>query len=192
MNGLSRRVRELETNELKPVELGSTKLNIDDLPEAEKALFIHAQTLVLYKQENALTLEQRDILSKAGDYFFQRASDLFLSAMQIEVGDNALVRYGLMGRLMWFVHEMKRYALQCSTEDKIHERLSAKYPSNNEEEDLVYAADYDREYDVAWKEFEDSKEDKTALWSQESFEHFYDMFLKGSVEKHLGSIGEPE
>lgn len=40
------------------------------------------------------------------------------------------------------------------------------------------------DFEKAWKEYEENIEDKTALWSPQSFENFIQPLFDGMVRKH--------
>jgi len=105
-------------------------------------------------------LEQNHALFAKGiELLTRRAIDLFQTVVKTlyktDTRDDSLFDLIFTVRLFWFLHEIHRHVEQTRVEEELFEKYEK-------------IEDFKR----AWKEYEEKREDKTPLWSPESFARF--------------------
>jgi hypothetical protein len=142
---------------------GTTRIDWNCLTERERVLF---DRIVEIQDEYKPHLPPDDVLQenhalfdKGVEIIARRAIDLFRTVMKTLYMTNAqedpLIDFIFVTRLFWFLQEIGRQSGQMRKEEELYEKHGG-------------SEDFER----AWKEYKEKLEDKTALWSQESFERF--------------------
>jgi hypothetical protein len=142
---------------------GTTRIDWNCLTERERLLF---DRIVEIQDEYKPHLPPDDVLqenhalfNKGIEIIARRTIDLFRTVMKTlyitNAQEDSLVDFIFTARLFWFLHEVKRQTEQMRKEEELYEKHEG-------------SEDFER----AWKEYKDRLEDKTALWSSESFERF--------------------
>ena len=160
MKRVSRKLGELENCVLEPIVPGSTKISMYDIPESEQKLFEKFEQIAeRFNPEDELSPELCRICETAAFRIHRRILDLFESHFSLywkcRHEDDPIKWLFFTLRLHWFIYEMGRHMKQMEVEEDIsrkHKRW--------------------KNYEKAWKEYEASLEDKTPLWTRESFKKF--------------------
>lgn len=160
---------------------GTTRIDWRCLTQKEVLLFDKITELTdKYGSQlpNDVLIENSALFDKGIEILARRAIDLFQTVAKalfmVPSQDDPLVNFVFTLRLFWFLQEMRRQVDQMHVEDE----LLKKYE------------DYG-DFKKAWKEHEANLENKTALWSRESFERFVKpVFEKMSRKDSLAQ--EPE
>jgi len=163
---------------------GTTRIDWNCLTERERLLFDRIREIQdeykPYLPPDDVLKENHALFNKGIEILARRAVDLFRTFMTTLYVTNShedkLMDFIFTTRLFWFLHEVKRHAEQMRKEEELYER-------HGDSED----------FEKAWKEYRENLEDKTALWSQESFERFIQPLLKmvcakRSCEKEAGEL----
>ena len=154
---------------------GTTRIDWNCLTHEERTLFEKVNEL---KEEYSPHYPPDDVLEenhalfvKGIELIMRRALDLFQEATKatcmMPTKDDTFFDLIFNIRIFWFLHEIGRHAEQNRKEEELSER-------------------YERfeDFEKAWKEYEDNIEDKTALWSPESFENFIQPLFDDTLRKH--------
>jgi|GEM_PF-6509604 len=157
--------RKLDTIEesLKTLRIkGTTRIDWNCLTSQERALFGKVNEL---KEEYAPFSPPDDVLAenhglfvKGFELVMRRAIDFFRNATVAYCmvdDDDGFFELVYTLRVYWFLYEMRR-----------------QFERNRKEDELLDRYEDDEEFEQAHKEYVESLEDKTALWSRESFEKF--------------------
>lgn len=153
---------------------GTTKIDWNCLTSQERFLFERVFEL---KKEYSPHDPPDDVLEKNHDLFIKgiellirRAVDLFQEATNAycmvdsqNAGFFELV-YNL--RVYWFLYEMRRH-----------------FENNRKEDELLEKYETDKEFEQAYHKYLETLEDKTALWSPESFEKFTRPFFDARLRE---------
>ena len=141
---------------------GTTRIDWHCLTERERLLF---DRILKIKEEYgrdppADVLQTHHALFNKGiEILARRAIDLFrtvMTTMHTTKGrEDPLIDFIFTTRLFWLLREMRRHTDQMRKEEELFEE-------HGDSED----------FEKAWKEHKEKLEDKTALWSQESFARF--------------------
>jgi len=174
MKSVSRKIRDLEDNVLKPIEPGSSKLHLFQpvVSEAEEVFFQRVYNIAeAYRGTNELpSPEERKLLQQGVNRLFKRVIDLFESCMKLWFGieDSQDGKFLWTVRFWYFMLEFGRHMKQVNAEAAI----SAKNKSW-------------KKYEKAWAEYEATltDEEKLPLWSDESFRHFMGTYIFLSPEE---------
>lgn len=168
---LRNRVKKLEDHIIKPVEFGTSKIAIND--EAEMALHDRCMQIIDSKGFENLTESEHKTLDAMGKIMDRRASDVYLTVkmtlMESLAGEKMMGMFTFM-RFFWFEYELQRWALSLRKERELEEKYAA---------DLDHA-DWDG-LDKAWKEYADQLDNKTQVFTLESWDWFYAEFFEKSV-----------
>jgi len=153
----------------------TTRIDWHCLTQRERVLFDKVNEI---KDEYWPQLPPDDVLQenhalfvKGIEIMMRRAIDLFQNVVKTSyitsTEDDPLLDFIFTTRLYWFLHEMQRHAEQIRRE----EELSEKYEKIED-------------FEKAWKEYEEKREDKTDFWSQESFERFMEPLFERMRRRH--------
>jgi hypothetical protein len=119
---------------------------------------------------DAVLKENDALFSKAFELIMRRVVDLFQEATKaicmVSTRDEAFFDLVFTMRILWFIHEMRRHAEQNRKEEELYDRYKRS-----------------EDFEKAWKEYKDKREDKTTLWSPESFERFIQPAFGGMRRK---------
>lgn len=119
--------------------------------------------------------ENHELFVKGIEIIARRAIDLFQSLVKTlyvsETRDSSIFDFIFTTRLYWFLHEVHRHVEQTCMEEELFEKYEK-------------IEDFER----AWKEYEEKREDKTPLWSRESFARFIQP-LFDRVHRNRGKHG---
>jgi len=152
---------------------GTTRIDWHCLTEKERRLF---ERVIEIKDKYWPQLPPDDVLEEIHELFVKgieivvrRAIDLFQGVMKIvyHAEDDVFVDFIFSLRLYWFLHEVERHIGQMRKE----EELFGKFEDTED-------------FEKAWEEYKEKLEDKTALWSQESFERFIQPFFERTRRRH--------
>jgi len=154
---------------------GTTRIDWNCLTREERTLFekvneLKEEYLPNYPPDCVLE-ENHALFVKGIELIMRRAIDLFQEATkaicmvstQDETGFDLIFNL----RIFWFLHEISRHSEKMRKE----EELSEKYERFED-------------FQQAWKEYMETLEDKTALWSRESFENFIQPLFDRMLRKH--------
>lgn len=169
--------RKLDTidDSLKTLRIkGSTRLDWNCLTSQERALYEKVNAL---KEEYAPQYPPDDVLQenhalfiKGIELFMRRAIDLFQEATRaycmVDDQNEWFFDFIFNLRVYWFLYEMCRH----SEMNRIETELLTKYEDNEE-------------FEKAHQEYVQALEDKTSLWSKESFENFTSPFFDALHKK---------
>ena len=169
---------------LKDLEIkGTTRIDWNCLTERERLLFDRINEIREEYGSNPpgdVLQENHALFNKGVEILARRALDLFRTVMLTlyvtDAQDDPMVDFIFTTRLFWFLHEMRRHADQMRKEEELYEK-------HGDSED----------FERAWKEHKEKLEDKTALWSQESFKGFIQPLFertrsKRGCEKEAGEL----
>jgi hypothetical protein len=171
---LTRRVDELDES-LKTLRVkGTTRIDWGCFTSGEQALFEHIREL---KDEYAPYNPPDDVLEanhhlflKGLEIYFRRAFELFQEASKayciVDEADETYFKFAFTFRIFWFIHELGR---QCK--------------KNRRDRELCEKYEDDDEFERAYDEYLETVEDKTPLWSPESFENFLKPFFDSRMKK---------
>lgn len=146
---------------------GTTRIAWSCLTEQEKIL-LEKVDQILERQRNGPPpsdeeiIEQLPMLLKHWELQTRRIIDLFLQHMKgyfqfgFADGGDSMINLIFILRFGWFLSEMRRHADNMMTESE----LTKKYPDDFEA------------FCKAWDEYEKTLENKTQVWTRESFEKF--------------------
>jgi len=153
---------------------GTTRIDWNCLTERERLLFDRINKIKDEYGSNPpddVLQENYALFNKGIEIIARRAIDFFRTVMitlyLTGVQDDPMIDFIFATRLFWFLHEMRRHAEQMRKEEELYEK-------HGDSED----------FERAWKEHKERLEDKTALWSQESFERFIQPFFEKTRRKH--------
>lgn len=153
---------------------GTTRIDWGCLTSKERALFEKVWELVeeyspRYPPDDVLE-ENHDLFTKGIELFIRRAIDLFQEATKayclVDTDSEAFFDLVFGLRIYWFLHEMFRH-----------------FERNRKEEELLAKCENEEEFEQAYDEYLEILEDKTSLWSSESFEKFTSPFFDASLKK---------
>ena len=153
---------------------GTTRIDWNCLTHEERVLFDKVNEL---KEEYAPNYPPDDVLEENNELFvkgieliMRRALDLFQEVTQaycvMDTPDEVFFDLVFNLRIFWFLHEMRRN----SEKNRKEEEISEKYEKFED-------------FQQVWKEYLETLEDKTALWSPESFENFIRPFFDARLRK---------
>jgi hypothetical protein len=153
---------------------GTTKIDWNCLTSEEQALFDKVYKLKAeyspYSPPDDVLAANHGLFLKGMEFILRRALDLFQEAAKayccVAKGDEVFFEFIFNVRIFWFLHELGR---QCEK-------------SRNEME-LVEKYETDEELGRAYDEYLETVEDKTRLWSPESFERFTKPFFDSRLNK---------
>jgi hypothetical protein len=158
---IERKISSIEES-MKPLRIKGTRIDWNCLTHEERTLFGKVWEL---KEEYSPSSPPDDVLEenhglliKGIELLMRRAIDLFQEATKIYCmvdDDESFFELVYTLRVYWFLYEMRR-----------------QFERNKAEEELLDRYEDDEEFEQAHKEYVESLEDKTALWSRESFEKF--------------------
>lgn len=154
---------------LKDIQIkGTTRIDWNCLTERERLLFDRINEIRDEYGANPpddVLRENHALFVKGVEILARRAIDLFKTVMVTlyvtDVQDDPIMDFIFTTRLFWFLNEMRRHADQMRKEEELYEK-------HGDSED----------FERAWKEHKERLEDKTALWSQESFARFIQPFFE--------------
>lgn len=153
---------------------GTTRIDWNCLTERERLLFDRINEIKDEYGSNppdVVLQENQALFNKGIEILARRAIDLFRTVMTTlyvtDVQDDPMIDFIFTTRLFWFLHEIGRHAEQMRKEEELYEK-------HGDSED----------FKRAWKEHKEKLEDKTALWSQESFERFMKPLFDRTRRKH--------
>jgi len=162
---------------------GTTRIDWNCLTERERLLFDRINEIEdeygSHPPDHVLQ-ENHALFNKGLEIIARRTIDLFRTVMATlympDVKDDPMLDFIFVTRLFWFLQEVGRHAEQIRKEEELYEK-------HGDSED----------FEKAWKEHKEKLEDKTALWSQESFERFLQPLLekirsKRGCEKEAGEL----
>jgi hypothetical protein len=171
---LTKRVDELGES-LKTLRIkGTTKIDWNCLTSEEQALFDKVYKLKAeyspYSPPDDVLAANNDLFIKGIELLLRRALDLFQEAAKayccVGEGDEGFFEFIFNMRIFWFLHELGRH---CEKDRK--------------EKELLAKHEDDEEFERAYDEFLETVEDKTRLWSPESFERFIKPFFDSRLKK---------
>ncbi len=174
LSDLGRRVDGLEES-MKTLRVeGNTRIDWNSFTSKEQTLFEHIRELkdkyAPYNPPDDVLEENHHLFLKGLEILFRCALELFQEASKayciVDEDDEAYFRFVFNFRIFWFIHELGR---QCKNNRKERE-LGEKYKKDDE---LERACD----------EYFETVEDKTPLWSPESFDNFLKPFFNSSSKK---------
>ena len=114
--------------------------------------------------------ENHALFIKGIELIIRRAIDLFQEATKaccmVDAQNETFFELVYNLRVYWFLYEMGRH-----------------FERNRMEEELIIKYEDDEEFKQAYNKYFESLEDKTALWSPESFESFTRPFFDASLRK---------
>jgi hypothetical protein len=154
---------------------GTTRIDWNCLTYEERTLFekvweLKEEYLPNHPPDDVLE-ENHDLFVKGIELLIRRAVDLFQEATKAYCMVNSQnegffeLVYNL--RVYWFLYEMRRH-----------------FENNRKEDELLEKCENDEEFEQAYAEYLEALEDKTALWSRESFENFTRPFFDASLKKN--------
>jgi len=180
---VARRLDAIAEN-LKDLQIkGTTRIDWNCLTERERLLFDRINEIKDEYGSNPpddVLQETHALFNKGVEILARRALDLFRTVMVTlyvtDVQEDPMVDFIFTTRLFWFLHEMRRHADQMRKEEELYEK-------HGDSED----------FERAWKEHKEGLEDKTALWSQDSFRRFIQPLFerihsKRGCEKEAGEL----
>jgi len=171
---LTKRIDDLDES-LKTLRIkGTTRIDWNCLTSEERALFGKVNQL---KEEYSPFYPPDDVLAKNHGLFLKgielivrRAIDFFQTATRalcvVDSEDDPGFELVFNLRIYWFLYELQRHCEKMIKE----EELSREYEKFE---------DFERE----WNKYLETLEDKTPLWSKESFEHFIRPFFDARLRK---------
>jgi hypothetical protein len=174
ISDLVRRVDGLEES-LKTLRVeGNTKIDWNCFTSEEQILFEHIRELkdkyAPYNPPDDVLEANHDLFLKGLEIIFCRALELFQEAAKayciVDEVDEAYFKFAFTFRIFWFIHELGR---QCK--------------KNRKEMELIEKYEDDDALGRAYDEYLETVEDKTPLWSPESFENFLKPFFDSHVTK---------
>jgi len=153
---------------------GTTRLDWNCLTSQERALFEKVNDL---KEEYAPGYPPDDVLQENHELFvkgfelvMRRALDLFQEATRaycmVDDQNEWFFEFIFNLRVYWFLYEIRRH-----------------FEKNRQEEELLEKYENDEEFEQAYNGYLETLEDKTALWSRESFEQFTRPFFDSCLRK---------
>jgi hypothetical protein len=154
---------------------GTTRIDWYCLTERERLLFdkvneIKEEYWPHFPPDDVLE-ENHALFVKGIEIIVRRTIDLFQEVVKTlylkTTRDDPFIDLIFTMRLCWFLHEIERHAEQIQKEEELFDKFG----------------DTD-DFDKAWKEYEEKREDKTALWSQESFERFIQPLFEKKRRRH--------
>ena len=172
---MTRRLNAVAEN-LKDLEIkDTTRIDWRCLTQGERLLFekiteIKEEYWPQVPPDNVLE-ENHALFVKGIEIIVRRTLDLFQSVVKTSyltsTRDDPLIDFIFTTRLYWFLHEMHRHAERIGKEGELYERYE-KF----------------EDFERAWKDYEEKLEDKTALWSKESFERFVQPLFERMYRSH--------
>jgi hypothetical protein len=165
---LGRRVNGLEES-MKTLRVeGNTRIDWGCFTSEEQALFEHVRELkdkyAPYNPPDDVLEANHDLFLKGLEILFRRALELFQEAAKVycivDEDDEAFFKFAFTFRIFWFIHELGR---QCE--------------KNRKEIQILQNYETEEELGRAYDEYLETVEDKTPLWSPESFENFIKPFF---------------
>jgi len=147
---------------------GTTRIDWNCLTHQERALFDKVNNLKetyapRYPPDDVLQ-ENHALFLKGIELIMRRAIDLFQEATKaycvVEDQNESFFDFVFNLRVYWFLYEMQRH-----------------FEINRAEEELLNQYKDAEEFEKAHQEYVQALEDKTALWSKESFENFTTPFF---------------
>lgn len=153
---------------------GNTRIDWNCFTFEEQTLFEHIRELkekyAPYNPPDDVLEANHHLFLKGLEIFFRRALDLFQEATKayciIDEDDEAYFKFAFNFRIFWFIHELGR---QCK--------------KNRKERELVEKYEDDDELGRAYDKYLETVDDKTPLWSPESFENFLKPFFDSRLKK---------
>lgn len=142
---------------------GTTRIDWNCLTCEERALFDKVNELKEeyspgYPPDDVLE-ENHSLFVKGLELIMRRALDLFQEATRvvclISSEDDMGFELVFTLRIFWFLNEMQRHS----------EKM-------RKEEELLNEFERVEDFEKAWKEYEETLEDRTPLWSTQSFENY--------------------
>jgi len=174
VTNLGRRIDGLEES-MKTLRVeGNTRIDWNCFTSEEQALFEHVRELkdryAPYNPPDDVLEANHDLFLKGLEIIFRRALELFQEASKayciVNEKDEAYFKFAFTFRIFWFIHELGR---QCE--------------KNRKERELFEKYEDDDEFGRAYDEYLETVEDKTPLWSPESFENFLKPFFDSRVKQ---------
>jgi len=171
---LTKRVEELDES-LKTLRIkGTTRIAWNCLTSEEQALFDKVYKLKAeyssYSPPDDVLAANHDLFIKGIELLLRRALDLFQEAAKayciVDESDEGFFEFIFNMRIFWFLHELSRH---CE--------------KNRKEEELFKKYESDEEFERAYDEYLETVDDKTRLWSPESFENFIKPFFESRLKK---------
>ena len=153
------RISDLEQRVAK-LDLTNTKIDWESLSQEEQRLFERIYSLK-NKMDNEILSDQEmneyiKLMDKAGQILWIRVMFMFKDTLfcncDIDSDDHSMMEFVLISRLTWFLNEFKRHATKMREEDRLFEQYGDS-----------------EEFKKAWNQYEETLEDNTPLWSQESY-----------------------
>ncbi len=160
----------LETLRIK----GTTRIDWNCLTRQERALFEKVYELKeeyapgsppddVLEENNALIVKGIELVIRRGIDLFQEASRAYC---MVDDQNEWFFEFIFGLRVYWFLYEIRRH-----------------FEKHRKEGELLEKYENDEEFEQAYKEYLESLEDKTALWSPESFEQFTRPFFDAGLRK---------
>lgn len=153
---------------------GTTRIDWNCLTSQERVLFEKVSELTeeyspRYPPDDVLE-ENHDLLIKAIELLIRRGIDLFQEATKayclVDAESETFFDLVFGLRVYWFLHEMFRH-----------------FERNRKEEELLAKCENEEKFEHAYDEYLETLEDKTSLWSSESFEKFTSPIFDSSLKK---------
>jgi len=168
---LRKRINDIENCILKPIEPGSTRLSVADLPEAEQKLFdriYHIQQNFQLSDDFTPSGDERKLLNTGVNILARRSMDLFETCFTgLLCGDDPVARWMFRMRLYWFIRDITIMVNQFLDEQKIYDQKGKTWKQKEKEcDETVYKT---------WNH---------DLFTRESFTKFY-RELTEAKEKHV-------
>jgi hypothetical protein len=178
MKSVNRKIRDLEDSVLQPIEKGSTKISVEDLPEAEVEFFKACEKISKEIEcgREDLTPQEFDLLREANKRIIHRTLDLFDNAMQIWFQlNNGTKKFLWTAHFYYFLFEFARHMNQVDAEEAIEAKTRGW-----------------KQYEKEWKKYKAtlSDEDNIPLWTPESFSHFLNKYIFVSYEEYCDRTNE--
>ena len=153
---------------------GTTKIDWNCLTSQERSLFEKVweikEEYSPYDPPDDVLEENHDLFIKGIELMIRRAVDLFQEASKaycmVDSRNEKFFELVYNLRVYWFLYEMRRH-----------------FKNNRKEEELLEKYEDDEEFEQAYKEYLENLEDKTHLWSPESFENFTRPFFDARLRK---------
>ena len=154
---------------------GTTQIDWNCLTHEERTLFekvweLKEEYLPNHPPDNVLE-ENHALFVKGIELIMRRAIDLFQEATKATcittTKDETFFDLIFSLRIYWFLHEIGRHA-----------------EKNRKEEELFEQYKLVEDFEKAWKEYAENIDDKTPLWSPQSFDNFIQPLLKGMLRTH--------
>jgi len=174
ISNFGRRINGLEES-MKTLRVeGNTRIDWNCFTSEEQILFEHIRELkdkyAPYHPPDDVLEANHDLFLKGLEILFRRALELFQEAAKayciVDEEDEAYFKFVFTFRIFWFIYELGR---QCK--------------KNRKEMELVEKYEDDDELGRAYDKYLESIEDKTPLWSPESFDNFIKPFFDSRVTK---------